>query len=387
MPDIRPSIKNLLPWLVELRRTLHQCPEIMYQETETSAIARRVLEESGLTVTGGFGGTGLAAIWDSGRPGPTIAFRADMDGLNITEPEGCPFGSRNPGLMHACGHDFNLALVLGLARLVSVGGLASLNGRVMFICQPAEEHGAGAAAMLRDGLFEKTARPDLIFAGHAEPLRPPGRMIINPGPIMAGVLDIHLTITGRGGHAGTPDSALNPLPAMARLITAISAYKPPAGALITLTMASCGERTNVIAPEGSVSGTLRYYSPESCQTIQDYVERRCQEVAEDSRTRVKWKWVDGYPPTINSPDAAAVAREVADSLLGPGCAGPEAPSYGGEDFSFFLEKVPGVFMFFGTGGAPGGNHPLHSPNFSINEEALPIGLEYWARLAEKLLRA
>ncbi len=385
MPDIRPSIKKLLPWLIDLRRTLHQCPEIMYQEKETSALARGVLEESGLTVAGGFGQTGLAAVWDSGLAGPTIALRADMDGLNITEPEGCPFGSKNPGLMHACGHDFNLALLLGLARLIHEGGLAPLRGRGMFICQPAEEHGAGAAAMLSDGLYEKVARPDMIFAAHAEPMRPAGRMIINPGPVMAGVMDIHIQVTGRGGHASTPDLALNPLPVMARLISAVSAYKPPAGALLTLTSAHCGVRTNVIAPEGDLSGTLRYYPPEARQSAQDYVARRCREVAEESKTRIEWQWADGYPPTINHPEAAALAQEVADDFFGPGAAGPEAPSYGGEDFSFFLEKTPGAFLFFGTGGAPGGNHPLHSPKFAINEEALPIGLEFWARLLEKIL--
>lgn len=385
MPSVRPAIQQLLPWLIELRRALHQCPEIMYQEYETSALARRVLEEAGLTVMGGFGKTGLAALWDSGQTGPTVAIRADMDGLNVSEPEACPFRSRNPGFMHACGHDFNLALLLGLARLIHEGGLAPLRGRIMFVCQPAEEHGAGAAAMLRDGLYEKAARPDLIFAAHAEPLRPPGRMIINPGPIMAGVVDIHMQIHGRGGHAGTPDSALNPLPAMARLISGLNSYKAPAGALITLTSAHCGERTNVIAPEGAVSGTLRYYSAEARRDIQDYTARRCREVAEESKTRIEWQWVDGYPPTINHPEAAALAQAAADDLLGSGAAGPEAPSYGGEDFSFFLEKTPGAFLFFGTGGAPGGNHPLHSPNFTINEEAIPIGLEFWARLIEKIL--
>jgi amidohydrolase len=385
MPPVRPAIQRLLPFLIDLRRALHQCPEIMYKEYETSALARRTLEEAGLTVLDGLGETGLAAVWDSGQPGPTVAIRADMDGLNVTEPEGSPFRSKNPGMMHACGHDFHLALLLGLARLIHAGGLAPLRGRVMFICQPAEEHGAGAAAMLRDGLYEKTARPDMIFAAHAEPMRLPGRLIINPGPIMAGVVDIHIQIHGRGGHAGTPDSAINPLPAMARLISGISSYKPPAGALITLATAHCGERTNVIAPDGAISGTLRYYSRESRQTIQDYVARRCREVAEESKTRIEWQWVDGYPPTINNPEAAALAQEVADSLLAPGAAGPETPSYGGEDFSFFLEKTPGAFLFLGTGGAPGGNYPLHSPNFSINEEAIPIGLEFWARLLEKIL--
>ena len=385
MPKIRPAVAELGPWLVDLRRRLHQCPEPGYGEVKTAALIRAELAALGYDSLGPFGRTGLTAIFDSGRAGATAAFRADMDGLEITEPGAGPWASQNPGFMHACGHDFNMALMLGLARLAALGGLSpALGGRLMFIFQPAEEGGGGAEAMLADGLFTAGSRPDFIFAGHAEPRRPPGRLIINSGPIMAGVLDFHITITGRGGHAGMPHSAVNPLPALGRLATALTGYAPPDGALLALTIVRGGERTNVIPPEAYLAGTARWHTDAARQALKSFVEQTCAGESGRGGLAVELAWRDGYPPTINDPEAAARVREVGQGLLAPGMVTAEKPSFGGEDFSFFLEQVPGVFLFLGTGG-PGCNAPLHSPEFQINEEALPLGLEFWARVAEEFL--
>lgn len=378
---VRPAVRDILPWATGLWRRLHQCPESCYEERETSAIAREALAGCGLGVLGPFAKTGLAAVWDSGRPGPLVAFRADMDGLPIEEPAGEPGRSHNPGFMHACGHDFNLAVVLSLAKLLTSGGLKPLRGRVMFICQPAEERGAGAAAMLADGLWARAGRPDFIFAGHADPGQRPGRLTITPGPVMAGVLDLFVTVTGRGGHAATPWSALNPLPAIAALATALCGYRPPEGALLTVTVAHCGTRNNVIAPSGTLEATMRYYSEGAKGAIESFVAASCREAGAAHGAGVEWDWRDGYPPAINDAALAARLQAVAEAMLGPGAAGPEKPSYGGEDFAFFLREVPGVFLHFGTG--PSG--PLHSPGFKINDAALPIGLEFWARVAETML--
>ncbi len=385
MPAVRSEISALTPWLVDLRRSLHRCPEPMFQEERTSALARETLIGTGFRVFDGFGRTGLAALWDTGRPGPTVAFRADMDGLEVTEPEGLPFASERPGFMHACGHDFHLALLLGLARLVAEGGLKGpLAGRLMFIAQPAEEGGGGAAAMLKDGLFDAVARPDFIFAAHADPCRPPGKMAVNPGAVMAGVLDFELVVHGRGGHAGTPRLAENPLPWVARLITALDGFDRPAGGLLTVTMVRGGQRTNVIPPEATCAGTARWHSPAARAAIIGAVDRLRSEAAASGRVSVDLSWRDGYPPTINDPRLAAEVRALAETWLGPDRVRSESPSFGAEDFSFFLREVPGVFLFFGTGG-PGCDAPLHSPHFRINETALPLGLEFWARLAEKML--
>ena len=386
MPSIRDAIVELTPWLIKVRRELHRVPEVMYKEYNTSGLVNSILSRNGYSIYEGFGKTGLAALWDSGRPGPTAAFRADMDGLEITEPDGCPFASANKGVMHACGHDLHMTLLLGLARLAAEGGLDLPGGRLMFIAQPAEEGGGGAAAMLRDGLFEKVARPDLIFASHADPLRPPGHLMVNSGPIMAGVLDFIITVSGRGGHAGTPKSALNPLPWLARLIADFADFTPPDDALITVTMVRGGERTNVIPPEASFSGTLRWHSPAGKAKVVDFVNLKCAEAEKIGRVKVELKWVDGYPPTVNHPGAAALVRQVGEGLFAPGLTRSEKPSFGGEDFAYFLEKVPGAYFYLGTGG-PGFDAPLHSPNFRINEEALPLSLEFWARLAEKALAA
>lgn len=386
MSSIRNEIADLTPWLISLRRELHRIPEVMYKEYNTAGLVHSILSWSGYSVREGFGQTGLAALWDSGRPGPTVAFRADMDGLEITEPNGCHFGSENKGVMHACGHDLHLTLLLGLARLAAEGGLNLPGGRLMFIAQPAEEGGGGAAAMLRDGLFEKVARPDLIFASHADPLRQPGRLMVNPGAIMAGVLDFTITISGRGGHAGTPGSALNPLPWLARLIAEFADFTPPDDALITVTMVRGGERTNVIPPEASFSGTMRWHSPAGKAEVLDFVNQKCAEAERIGQVKVRLEWLDGYPPTVNDPRAATIVKRVGEELFGPGLTKSEKPSFGGEDFAYFLEKVPGAYFYLGTGGL-GFDAPLHSPHFKINEEALPLSLELWARLAEKAAAA
>lgn len=382
---VRSEIRALTPWLTDLRRQLHRCPELAYQEERTASLARTVLASAGLAVRDGLARTGLAAIWETGRPGPTAAFRADMDGLNITESEGPFFVSERPGFMHACGHDFHLALLLGLARLAAEGGLKARGGRLMFIAQPAEEGGGGAAAMLADGLFETVARPDCIFAGHADPSRPPGRLaVVDAEPVMAGVLDFEITVSGRGGHAGDPRSAENPHPWVARLVTALDEFTPPAGGLITVTMVRGGERSNVIPEEASCAGTARWRSPAARAAIEGFVEKLCLDMAGESRVRIRPRWHEGYPPTINDPRLAGVVRAVAADWLGSEALGSAPSSFGGEDFSYFLEKVPGVFILLGTGG-PGCDAPLHSPRFRLNEEALPIWLELWARLAERML--
>ena len=378
---VRPAVSQHEKWAIDLRRQIHEYPEPAYQEFKTSALAKEILEQLGFKVCSDLGQTGLATIWDSGRPGPTVAIRAEMDALHVTEPDGLSFASKNPGMMHACGHDLHLALVLTVARLITKGALHdNICGRVMIICQPAEEGGAGAQAMLKDGLFNKVAKPDFIFSCHNEPLIPFAKVDISLGPAMAGTVDFRHLVHGKGGHAAMPWASANPLPVAANLISALSNFKCPDDSLLTMTMAQGSTRTNVIPPSALFGGTLRYYSKQSCDLIINFAENEFAKITTQSDFKIEANWHYGYPPTINNKEVAARCTQIFKNFLGDEMVYAGKPSFGGEDFSYFLEEIPGAIFFLGFGKK--GDAPLHSPDYMLDENIVPIALELWLRLIE-----
>lgn len=382
--SLRREVVDLTPWIIETRRQIHANPELKYEEYQTSALAENTFRKLGFELKTGLATTGVAAIWDSGRPGPVIGLRADMDALVINEITNLEFASRKPGLMHACGHDAHMAMLLGTARALAKSGHKwPIRGQVLFICQPAEEGGFGARQMLDDGLYQWCA-PQAVFAAHVDPDRPVGSIIISRGlTAMAGAIDFNIKIIGRGGHAAMPELSDNPLVGIAAVLEALFNAPQPAEAVFTPTVIRTSVRTNTIPNEAEVAGTLRYLSPEGRKKAQAILEQAAgQGGAGPLKSFLQLEL--GPPPVLNNPAMANLVRQTATTFLGPNNVIAGEPAFSSEDLAYFLNVTPGALFWLGAADEEGSHSPLHSPTFILDERALPLGVEFWLRLVEAL---
>ena len=368
---------TLFGWFTDL----HRHPETAGEEFRTTEKVRSVLSEHriGLLETGLPTGV-LARI---GRPeGPVIALRCDMDALPVAEETGLPYASAVPGKMHACGHDFHTAAVLGAALLLKSREEA-LPGAVKVIFQPAEEVSRGAAAMLATGLLEDVQE---FYGIHTLPEFEPGVLGIRPGPVMAAPDRFSVTLRGRGGHSAQPQNAADPIPAMAAVIqgfqTLVSRKLDPfSPAVVSITHAEAGRTWNVIPETAFLEGTVRTMTAEVRQTAKDYLEAMARGIAQAYGCTAEFAWTDQSAPLINDD---ALCRFAADAALEAGFAvRPQKDSMIGEDFALYLQRKPGCFIRVGTGG----DYPLHHPRFRADPSALLPTARYLAALAEKRLRA
>lgn len=395
MADLRSLIREDLPGLTALRRELHACPELAYDEHRTSERVARELASLPVTVRRGMaGGTGLIAHLPATTAvsGACIGLRADMDALPIEERTGKPYASTRPGIMHACGHDGHTTILLGAARALS--RLSHRPNAVTFIFQPAEEGGAGGERMCADGALRGAGGGGLgplvsrIFGLHGWPAMELGVIGSRPGPILASTHDFFVTVRGVQAHAAYPHLGRDPILAGAHVVTALQSIasrevSPLDSVVVTVGQFHAGTANNVIPGEARISGTVRTLRPETRRLGTERIERIVASVAEAFACRAEVQWRDGYPVTLNDPAATerffAAAREAA----GPDRARlmPE-PSMGGEDFSFYAQHIPACFFLLGLcpPGAPA--YPsLHQPDFDFNDEAIPLGAEMMCRLA------
>ncbi|WP_260928157.1 M20 aminoacylase family protein [Novosphingobium sp. 9] len=374
--------------MLDWRHRLHAAPELAYHEHETAALVAEALTEMGLEVHTGIAGTGVVATLRRGD-GPTLGLRADMDALPVHECGGAERGhaSQRPGVMHACGHDGHVAMLLGAARVLAKD--ESLKGTIHFIFQPAEECGGGGAAMIADGLFDRFAC-DEVYALHNWPGLPAGHIAVQPGPMMASLDTFGITITGKGAHAAMPHLARDPVVAGAQAVlalqTIVSRNVDPLDALVvTVTQAHAGDADNVIPPEMILRGTIRCFTGEVRAYAHERVREICAGIGAATGCEMTFALDAGYPATINAAPQAVRAAQAAEALVGEDRVRREIrPSMASEDFSFMLQAVPGAYAWLGIGE---GAAPLHNPAYDFADEVLSVGAAYWVTLARQMLGA
>ena len=371
------------------RRHLHQRPELLYDVHETAAFVAGKLSAFGCdTVETGIGRTGVVGVIHGrgGGSGRRIALRADMDALPIEEESGVAHASIHPGRMHACGHDGHTAMLLGAGR--ALAETRRFAGSVVLVFQPAEEGGAGAKAMIEDGLIDRFAI-DEVFGMHNIPGVPIGRFAIRHGPIMAATDEFSVTVHGRGGHAAIPHQTVDPILAGSALVQALQQVAsrnadPLASVVVSVTQFHAGFARNVIPDTATVSGTVRSLTPAMRDMAEARLRTIAKGVAEAHGASVTVDYNRNYPVTFNHPAQADFCAAVAGEIVSPEDVDTAVqPLMGGEDFSYMLDARPGAFIFIGNGDSAS----LHHARYDFDDRAIAYGSSYWIRLAERALAA
>ena len=387
MNDLLEAAGTVAGDVVALRRDLHAEPELGLENPRTQALVLDALDGLPLEVRTGTGLTSVVADLVGATDGPTVLLRADTDALPMTEDTDLEFRSTIDGRAHACGHDAHTAMLVGAARVLAARR-NELQGRVRFMFQPGEEGFAGARLMIDEGVLDNV---DRAFALHVSPNQRVGTASCRPGPLLAGDTSITVTVRGHGGHASTPHLATDPIPATAAIITAlqttvtreVDVFDP---AVLTIAHVVAGTTSNVIPETALFEGTIRCISERTRTRIREAVARTIRGVAEAHGCTVDIEMVDGYPVTLNDVGEAARFAEVCRATLGEdGHRLMPAPAMGGEDFSYVLQKVPGVMAFLGVCPAtepnPRSAPSLHSNRMELNEDGLVHGIALHAAMA------
>jgi amidohydrolase len=389
--DLLTAAYNDADRTIDLRRRLHRQPEIGLQLPRTQATVLDALADLQIEVGTGREVSSVVGVLRGARPGPTYLLRADMDALPVHEDSGLPFASEVPGVMHACGHDTHVAMLMGAARLLAERR-DELAGSVVFMLQPGEEGFHGARYMLEEGLLGVV--PDApvsgAFAMHVISTFASGSVQVRGGPAMASADTWRMTVQGRGGHASMPHAAADPIPVAAEIVLALQSmvtrqvdvFDP---AVVTVGHLEAGTINNVIPRSALLEGTIRTLSPARRAAVVAAVERVGRGVAAAHGLTVDWEHEELYPVTINDTGAAARVGDVVTALLGREALHHQtAPLMGAEDFSYVLEKVPGSMAFLGAcppGSDPASAAPNHSDLVVFDEEPLPAGVALYAAMA------
>ena len=394
---ILPEILESTPSIAEIRRNIHAHPELRFEEKRTADLVAQALSSWGIVVYQGLGKTGVVGRLDGELgPGKMIGLRADMDALPLQEKNTFAHASQNPGKMHACGHDGHTAMLLGAAQYLS--NHRDFKGTVIFIFQPAEEGGAGAQEMIEDGLFEQFPC-DAVFGMHNWPGLEEGHFGVVSGPMMASSNEFVIDIQGKGGHAALPHNSADPIMAGIQIAQALQTIitrnkRPVDAAVISITQFHAGETSNVIPDTAMLGGTVRTFT----LGVLDLIETRMHEVANqvasafDCKANLMFK--RNYPPLINDEQQTEFAAQVMKELVGNERVNTRIdPTMGAEDFAFMLLKKPGCYVFLGNGdgdhratGHGMGPCHLHNPSYDFNDQIIPVGVNYWVRLAQTFLR-
>ena len=389
------GLKQSKSELQAIRRDLHAHPELRFEEQRTADVVARTLTSWGIEVHRGLAGTGVIGVVRSNRPGRSIGLRADMDALPIQETNAFSHRSRFDSRMHACGHDGHTTMLLAGAR--QLAATRNFGGTVVLIFQPAEEGGAGADRMIREGLFDRFPC-DAVFALHNWPGLAVGQFAVAPGPMLASTNEFEIRVTGRGGHAAMPHLTVDPVLAAVQIVQGLQgivtrARNPIDSAVLSVTMIHAGDATNVIPDVAHIAGTVRTFA----DSVTDLFEQRIRQVAaltaEAHGATAAVDFQRTYPATVNHPVQAEFAASVADGIVGAGNVVRNAqPTMGAEDFAFMLRARPGAYLFIGNGdglhrdpGHGAGPCVLHNSSYDFNDELIPIGGTFWVKLAEQFL--
>ena len=369
------------------RRDIHAHPELGFEEHRTSDLVAKRLEEFGCEVYRGIGRTGVVGALRSGNSPRSVGLRADMDALPIQEATGLEYSSRHDGRMHACGHDGHTAMLLGAARYLAE--TRDFEGQVFFIFQPAEEGLGGAQAMIEDGLFDQFPC-DAIFGIHNRPKLDVGKFAVRSGAMMAGGAFFDVDIEGVGAHGARPEASVDPVVVASHLVGAVQSVvarnvPPTETAVVSVTRLHAGDAYNVIPQSARLGGTVRAFSVEVMELVERSLERIAKGVAESFGARAGLDFRPIFSPTINEPGEAEFAASICAEIVGVENVERNPPLImASEDFSFMLERVPGCYINLGNGGDEGACE-VHNPGYDFNDEALPLGASFFARLVETRL--
>lgn len=393
--NLIPEIEASHEEIKALRRTIHAHPELRYEETGTSKLVAESLERWGITVHRGLGKTGVVGVLKRGSGNGSIGLRADMDALPIQEINTFEHRSTHPGRMHACGHDGHTAMLLGAAKHLAEHG--NFNGTIVFIFQPAEEGGAGARAMIEDGLFKRFP-VDAVFGIHNWPGMPAGHFGVVSGPIMASSNEFRITIRGIGSHAAMPHNGRDPVFTAVQIANGLQGIitrnkKPIDTAVLSITQIHAGDAVNVVPDEAWLGGTVRTFTVETLDVIEERMRKIVEATASAYDCEAELHFHRNYPPTINDAEQTKFAAEAMTAVVGKDKVNASVePTMGAEDFSFMLLEKPGCYAFLenGNGGHRDHGHGagpcmLHNASYDFNDDLLSVGSSYWVRLAERFL--
>ena len=380
---INPQVKKFKNKIIKIRRDIHKHPELSFQEFRTAKLVSDSLKKFGLEVDENIGKTGVVGILKGARPGKTIAFRADMDALPIQETSDLSYKSVNDGVMHACGHDAHTAMLLVAAEILSKN-IEQISGKIKFIFQPAEEGFGGAKFMIDDGALEGVEE---IYGLHVWNYQESGTIGLKSGPVMAAADKFEIIINGIGGHGAAPQGTVDCVIVSSYLIQSLQTIvsrntNPIDSTAITIGQINGGYNFNIIADKVILKGTARSYTEENRLMI----KKRLQEIINGTESmfnaKIELIYEDGYPPVINDIAATKKLSRIANKIVGNKLISPYL-SMGGEDFSYFAQKVPGCFFFLGT--MPDGKDkmstPHHCSHFDIDEDSMVIGTSVFVELA------
>ena len=384
--NIRKEIKEIEKMIIDWRRDFHQFPELSFQEHRTGDVIADELRSMGLEPKVKVGKTGVTADLKFGN-GPVIGLRADMDALPIQETSGLPFSSLNDGVMHACGHDGHMAMLLGAAKALTQKD-NQYNGTVRFIFQPAEEGEGGARYMIEDGCLEGI---DEIYGIHVWNYQPVGEVGVKDGPVLAAADMFDIKIKGIGGHGAAPQGTVDSVVVASYLVQALQTIvsrntNPLESTVISIGKINGGNNFNIIADEVSLSGTARAYSEENRNLIKTRMEEIIKGVEKTYNANITFDYKDGYPPTINHVGPTQKVLKAAEKVVGDK-AGMPYLSMGGEDFAYYLKEKPGCFFFVGS--APNEQElfetPHHCSHFTMDERALLVGPSIYLNLLDNIM--
>jgi len=382
--------EELFSFMRDIRRQIHQYPEVGMKEFRTTALIRKKLDEMGIPYRDEVGGTGIVGLITGNGSGKVIGLRADMDALTIHEATGAEYASKIDGVMHACGHDAHVAMLLGAARLLNKLK-DEFKGSVKLLFQPAEEGPGGAKPMIEDGAL-KDPRVDAVVGFHVSSGRKTGLIGIKRGPTHAAMNEMELAIIGKSGHAAYPQNSIDAIYMAARVITGLQSLisrrlDPLEPGVITIGTIKGGYRLNIIADRVEMKGTIRYLKEETGDKLRGWIEDMVSGVTGSMGGSYELKFPGSYPPAVNNPELADKIDKYLTDLLGKERIFiVEKPTMGSEDFAYFDREVPGAFLRLGSGGENGEfSAPHHHQEFDIDEKALITGCAAFAKISVEFL--
>jgi len=382
--------------IAAIRRDIHAHPELCFQEQRTADVIAKALTDWGIPVHRGLGKTGVVGIVKNGTSSRAMGLRADIDALPMTEHNTFAHASKYAGKMHACGHDGHTAMLLAAAKHLAKH--RNFDGTVYLVFQPAEEGGGGAREMIKEGLFDKFPM-EAMFGAHNWPGMKVGAFGVNPGAMMASSNEFNITIRGKGAHAAMPHLGIDPVPVACQMVMAFQTIitrnrKPVDPGVISVTMIHAGEAINVVPDSCQLRGTVRTFSMETLALIEERMKVVAEHTCAAFGASCDFTFTRNYPPTVNHAAETQFVRRVLGRVVGADNVHAFEPTMGAEDFSFFLQAIPGCYFAIGNGDGEhrDGGHGLgpcmlHNPSYDFNDDLIPLGATAWVRIAEEWFAA